>query len=164
MPTWNDILAEITRAGSTHDIAELSGTRQNQSKLKNNQMENGGARPGAGRPKGSPNKATKERQARIAAAGVTPLDVMIADMRFHWDAHQKAMADKNGAEAAKELALARDAAKDAAPYTHPRLAAVEHMGKGGGPIEYTDVRDRLAHLVDRAAAADESAEDSRTTH
>jgi hypothetical protein len=45
-----------------------------------------------------------------------------------------------------------------------RLTAVEHMGKGGGPIEYSDVRDRLAHLVDREAAAGEPAEDNITTH
>lgn len=127
-------------------------------------MENGGPSRPRGRPRGSRNKATKERQERIAAAGVTPLDVMIADMRFHWDAHQKALAEKNTTEASKELALARDAAKDAAPYTHPRLAAIEHMGKGGGPIEYSDVRGRLAHLIDREAGAGEPVPDHPTAH
>lgn len=126
-------------------------------------MQTNGSRP-RGRPKGSPNKATKERQARVAASGVTPLDVMIADMRFHWDRHQEAMAEKRADEAAKELALARDAAKDAAPYTHPRLAAIEHMGKGGGPIEYSNVRDRLAHLIDREATAGATEPDHPTAH
>src|SRR3954468_12965426 len=88
-----------------------------------------------GRQKGTPNKATVEGQERLAASGVTPLDAMIADMRFHWDAHQRALADKNLPEASKELALAREAAKDAAPYCHARLPAVEHTGKDGGPMQ-----------------------------
>ena len=32
-------------------------------------------------------------------------------------------------------------AKDAAPYMHPRLAAVEVTGKNGGPIQTQEVRD-----------------------
>jgi hypothetical protein len=28
-----------------------------------------------------------------------------------------------------------EAAKAAAPYIHPRLAAIEHTGKGGGPVQ-----------------------------
>jgi hypothetical protein len=98
-----------------------------------------------GRQKGTPNKANAERQERIAASGITRLDAMIADMRFHWDAHQKALAEKNMPEASKELALAREAAKDAAPYCHARLAAVEHTGKGGGPLQ-------TQHLVGDAHA------------
>ena len=89
---------------------------------------------------------------------------MIADMRFHYDRFQAALADKDAEKASSELAMARDAAKDAAPYTHPRLAAVEHMGKGGGPIEYSDVRDRLAHLIAREAASGQADEDTATTH
>lgn len=33
------------------------------------------------------------------------------------------------------LMVRLDAAKSAAPYIHPRLAAIEHKGEGGGPIE-----------------------------
>lgn len=127
-------------------------------------MARGGRREGAGRKPNKPNKATAERQAKIAATGVTPLDVMIADMRFHYERYQTAVKAKNDGEAGKELALAREAAKDAAPYTHPRLAAVEHMGKGGGPIEYSDVRDRLAHLIDREATAGIEEPDTPTAH
>ena len=115
-------------------------------------MGHGGARPNSGRKKNSPNKATKERQERIAASGVTPLDVMIADMRLHYDLYQTALADQDIATAKAELKEARDAAKDAAPYTHPRLAAVEHMGKGGGPIEISDAKERLAHILARQVA------------
>lgn len=127
-------------------------------------MARGGKRDGAGRPKNKPNKATIARQERIASTGVTPLDVMIEDMRFHYELYHKAKADRDNQGAATELALARDAAKDAAPYTHPRLASVEHMGKGGGPIEISDARDRLAHLVSREVAAGDAEQDTPTTH
>lgn len=76
-------------------------------------MARGGKREGAGRPKGSVNKATAERQAEVAASGLTPLDYMLALMR------------DEAADEAKRL----DAAKAAAPYVHPRLAAVEHSGE-----------------------------------
>jgi hypothetical protein len=76
-------------------------------------MARGGNRPGAGRKRGSPNKATAERQAEIAASGLTPLDYMLTIMR------------NEELEAATRL----DAANKAAPYVHPKLAAIEHSGK-----------------------------------
>lgn len=88
----------------------------------------GGARPGAGRPKGSPNKATQARQAAIAASGVTPLEFMLNIMRGE---------APEGADVAQRIAwesMRFEAAKAAAPYVHPKLANVEHTGKGGGPI------------------------------
>lgn len=127
-------------------------------------MKKGGARKGAGRPKGSPSKATIARQERIASTGVVPLDVIIEDMRFHYSAYQEALARSENHVAAQELALARNAAKDAAPYVHPKLAAIEHMGKGGGPIEYTDARDKLSHLIARASDAIDESEDTVTSH
>jgi hypothetical protein len=69
----------------------------------------GGKRVGAGRTPGSPNKASRAREERIAAEGVTPLDYMIAVMRD----------DKQPTERRDEMA------KAAAPYVHPRLASVE---------------------------------------
>jgi hypothetical protein len=127
-------------------------------------MPRGGARPGAGRKKNAPNKATKERQAAIAATGVTPLDVMIADMRYHYDRAQEEI--EKGTRGRKktiadELSAARTAAQAAAPYVHPRLAAIEHMGKGGGAMEMTiDARGKLASLVARAVASGEVPEGS----
>lgn len=76
-------------------------------------MARGGARPGAGRPKGTPNKATAARQAEIAASGLTPLDYMLAILR----------------DETKDEAARFEAAKAAAPYVHPKLAAVEHSGE-----------------------------------
>ena len=72
-------------------------------------MQHGGHRPGAGRPKGSPNKATQERQAEIAASGLTPLDFMLQVLR----APESSMEDRKWA------------AERAAPYVHPRLSAIQ---------------------------------------
>lgn len=65
-----------------------------------------------GRQKGAANKATAQRQAEVAASGLTPLDYMLAILR------------DEALDESKRL----DAAKAAAPYVHPRLAAVEHSG------------------------------------
>jgi hypothetical protein len=72
-------------------------------------MHHGGHRPGAGRPKGSPNKATQKRQAEIAASGLTPLDFMLEVLRDPGSA----MEDRKWA------------AERAAPYVHPRLSAIQ---------------------------------------
>ena len=82
-------------------------------------MPRGGNRPGAGRKKGAPNKASAERQAKVAATGDTPLDYML-----------KVMRDESAAPDRRD-----DMAKAAAPYVHPKLAAVEHTGKDGGPMQ-----------------------------
>jgi len=71
-----------------------------------------------GRQKGTPNKITKEREAAIAATGLTPLDYMLGILRD----------DKC------ERAVRLDAAKAAAPYVHPKLATMELTGKDGGPL------------------------------
>ena len=87
----------------------------------------GGNRPGAGRPKGVPNKANAERQAAIAASGLTPLDYMLAVLRDENADDQRRM----------------EAAKSAAPYVHPRLASMEHGGKDGSPIQIEEIKIRL---------------------
>ena len=127
-----------------------------------------------GRKKGTPNRQTVEKQAvaverqeRVLASGATPLEVMIADMRFH---HTAALAELDRGpnadldKVAASLTAARNAAKDAAPYIHPRLAAIEHMGKGGGPIEFTNAREQLAHLITVEAAAAGTGEGPSTAH
>lgn len=72
-----------------------------------------------GRRKGTPNKATSEKSAEIAASGLTPLDFMLQVMR----------------DETKPDGLRASMARDAAPYVHARLAAIELSGKGGGPVE-----------------------------
>jgi hypothetical protein len=57
-------------------------------------------------------------QARIEASGLTPLDYMLSILR------------DEGATPAERI----DAAKAAAPYVHPRLAAIEHAGNEVKPM------------------------------
>ena len=72
----------------------------------------GGKRSGAGRRKGAPNKATAARQATISASGEAPLDYMIRIMR-----------DESAPVERRD-----EMAKAAAPYVHPKLAAIEYAG------------------------------------
>jgi hypothetical protein len=91
--------------------------------IKGNQRPHrGGARPGAGRPKGSLTKRTRAIAEKAIAQGITPLEVMLRAMEEHvkaepWDD-------------------AAAVAKDAAPYVHPKLAAVQHTGPDGGSIVF----------------------------
>jgi hypothetical protein len=73
----------------------------------------GGARPGAGRKKGVPNKKTAAKLKAVEESGLTPLDFMLNVMR-----------DED-----KELGPRLDAAKNAAQYVHPKLQPVD--GKSG---------------------------------
>lgn len=99
-------------------------------------------KPGAGRPKGSLGQRTKALRAiadEAIAAGITPIEVMLDNMRFY---HEKAdvlltavvAGVRDGKkkpiellELMKELGSFRDKAQscavDAAPYVHPRLSA-----------------------------------------
>lgn len=90
----------------------------------------GGARPGAGRKKGSATAKTREIADRAASEGITPLEYMLEVMRRPSDHEDERI------QLARE-AMRFEAAKAAAPYMHPRLAAVEHTGKDGGPIDHS---------------------------
>jgi hypothetical protein len=80
----------------------------------------GGARPGAGRKPGSVTKKTRAIAERVAATGMTPLEVMIEAMNEAYD--------KGGPAAAFSFA------RDAAPYMHPKVSAIEMTGKDGKPL------------------------------
>ena len=108
-----------------------------------------------------------ERQEQAVASGLTPLEVILDDMRFHHAAAIRELdrgSDADFAKVATSLSAARAAAKDAAPYIHPRLAAIEHTGKDGGPIRITDAREQLAHLIALEAAAVGVGEGPSRTH
>ena len=92
----------------------------------------GGARQGAGRPKGAINKKTAELTARVEAAGITPLDFMLNLMRNE----QADMAERF------------EAAKAAAPYVHAKLQTTTLQGPDGGPVETLQRIER--HVVDPA--------------
>ena len=79
-----------------------------------------GTKKTGGRKKGSLNKSTLERKEFLASGGVSPLDYMLSVLR-----DEDAPADKRFL-----------AAKECAPYCHPRLASTEHKGEGGGPIRH----------------------------
>jgi hypothetical protein len=77
-----------------------------------------------GRKKSTPNKTTAARQAEITASGLTPLDFMLEVMRN----------EEN------ELATRLDAAVKAAPYVHPKLAAIDHSHRGPKPAPLGSTR------------------------
>jgi|SRR5882672_2351146 len=91
----------------------------------NNQTKSGrgGARKGAGRKTGSATKKTREIADKAAAAGITPLEVMLEAM--------------NSFRESGNMEKAAGFAKDAAPYIHPKLAAIEHTGADGGAIDHS---------------------------
>lgn len=92
--------------------------------MSNNQTNSngrGGARKGAGRKPGTANRKTREIANRAVEQGITPLEVMLEAMNSFRDSG--------------DLEKAAGFAKDAAPYIHAKLAAIEHSGPNGGPIE-----------------------------
>lgn len=94
-----------------------------------------------GRQKGTPNKATSAFVKEIKATGETPLEYKLRVMRDPTVEHDRR--DK--------MAIA------AAPFIHPKLAAIEHTGKDGAAIalEITDITDieaarRIAFFLESA--------------
>lgn len=75
-------------------------------------MAHGGARKGAGKPKGAVSKIDKVAREAALATGISPLDYMLTQLR----------------DGSLDRESRMDAAKAAAPYVHARLAAVEHSG------------------------------------
>lgn len=88
----------------------------------------GGARKGAGRKAGSATKKTREIADKAIAEGLSPLEFMLNLMR------SQAPAGASPEVAMDHVKAQFEAAKAAAPYVHPRLAAVEHSGKDGAPL------------------------------
>lgn len=109
-------------------------------------MAGKGSAPGerrGGRAKGTKNKKNAALVAAVEASGATPLEVMLENMRL---AHGKGKAIlqeliDGGAEVPEGFdklvamqrfySMAQDAAKDAAPYVHAKLASVEVGNKPG---------------------------------
>lgn len=79
----------------------------------------GGARPGAGRKPGTPNRKTSETVKAVEESGITPLEFMLAVMR----------------DGANEPRDRLSAAVSAAPYVHAKLANIELSGPDGGEIK-----------------------------
>ena len=111
-------------------------------------MGHGGKRQGAGRKKGSLSVRTQEIVAAAAAEGVTPLEFMLSVLRDPNQTHDERF----------------KAAIQAAPYMHPRLAAVQHSGDEDNPIHSRSVIEQ--RIVDAAHSnhTDGRSEETGTTH
>jgi len=121
----------------------------------------GGARPGAGRKTGALTKRTREVAERAVATGKTPLEIMLANMTHFQQVALDAEAMLEGltaeefagqvaqdatpedqfkyllAQVKKTVGLrqaAQDAARDAAPYVHPKLSSVEVDARVAGSV------------------------------
>ena len=103
----------------------------------------GGARVGAGRKKGAATTKPREIADREMQAGLTPLEYMLHVMR------REPAEDLDAKDYLTAVSLRFEAAKAAAPYMHPRLAAVEVTGQDGGPIE-TISRIEIVPMADDA--------------
>lgn len=84
----------------------------------------GGARPGAGRPKGKRNRVHIEREREIAKSGLTPLEFMLSVLR----------------DVQRNFEDRKWAAEKAAPYVHPKLASIEQTI--GGEVHHKVVSDK----------------------
>lgn len=88
-------------------------------KPKNPAERRGGKRAGAGRPKGAKNKRDWQKiQEKVAEGGMLPLEFML-----------KVMRNPKNSWAARQTA-----ARDAAPYVHPRLSSIVHKGDLKEPV------------------------------
>ena len=93
-----------------------------------------------GRTAGTPNKKKIAQLATVQRAlqeGVTPLDIMLTVMEHHYGRWQQPPEDQSPLETMKAAELALAAAKDAAPYCHARLQAIEHKAEITMPTELT---------------------------
>src|SRR5947209_2944206 len=87
----------------------------------------GGAREGAGRPRGRRGKRTQQSVAKADALGATPLDVLLESM--------------HAARAEGAPAEAVDCAKAAAPYVHPKLSALSPPAPQTEEVDFTVLSD-----------------------
>lgn len=129
----------------------------------------GGKRVGAGRKLGALAKRTQAIAEKASAEGITPLEVMLANMwHFHRIAEsaEKALAELSAdkidgmepddqfkyllAEVKKAAGLrdmAQGCAVDAAPYIHPKLASHTISGDPNAPLE-------VVHIIEHVVTSD----------
>jgi len=102
--------------------------------------QRGGARKGAGRPKGAKDHAKLQLNAKIAKAmlegsvtggKITPLEVLLKAMHYNWDV---STATKDSEMKIACMREAANYAREAAPYLHARLASTELKGDPNKPL------------------------------
>lgn len=111
--------------------------------------KNGGARKGAGKPLGSATKLTRYKANELCDTNESPLDVMVDNMLFWYRSVKQIEASLSEIlvnldptdqddrveflKLLKQFMAARENAQkcavDAAPYVHPRLAAIQFKGE-----------------------------------
>lgn len=130
-----------------------------------------------GRQKGTPNKKSQELIAMAAEAGATPIEVMLDNMRVAYESAKVAEGEipvltpellSADASASFKIILqavqrvvgfrkiAQECARDAAPFLHPKLSAVEHSGSIARTSEMSD--DELANIAARGSEGTAQAE------
>lgn len=96
----------------------------------------GGKQEGAGRPKGSVSKKTQELIAKAVNEGISPVEVLLNDMRTFHALGENKMNEASQTDPGKKQAaafraacalkdIARECAQAAAPYIHPKLASIQ---------------------------------------
>lgn len=85
-----------------------------------------------GRKKGAANKKTRAIADKAAAEGLTPLEVLLKEMRWCAQKVEEERAKESPDISALVLLVGelRNLAKDAAPYVHPRLQSTTVKGEG----------------------------------
>lgn len=112
-------------------------------------MPRGGARPGAGRKKGSKGQHPKTKEARevvrrILKDQTSPLEFMLVIMHNN----KERLTELGMAEASFEPAARFEAAKAAAPFVHPKLSSVAITPQELDYSRYTDEQlDQLQALL-----------------
>ena len=123
-------------------------------------MPRGGHRENAGRKRGTPNKASAARQAEVAASGVTPLEVMLDNMRSAYHRALELEKQLNDlppealepslqlmGEIVRQRQIAQRCAADAANYVHPKLASIQHGQDPNHPLKSVTDADRLQVML-----------------
>lgn len=113
----------------------------------------GGARPGAGRPKGSVT-VRKSVDPAVVNAGILPLEMRLRVARHLW-AEATETNQETGEVKITDLDKAKQAAdfaEAALPYTSNRLATMIHTGPDGGAIKHDHTH--VAAEVDAMLAAE----------
>lgn len=107
---------------------------------------NGGKKPGAGRKSGVPNKISREDREKARASGILPLEVILRQMRkYHDQAERLATSKKATTEQVQEAEdRALTAAKEAAPYLHHKLQAIQHKTE---PLDLSKLTDEELRVV-----------------
>lgn len=117
---------------------------------------NKGERRG-GRTKGTLNQRTIQRKEIVDKAleqGVTPVEIMIDNMRWAHGLALKAADAKDEKNEKAYRTLSQQWAEDCANYFFPKMASVEHTGEDGGPIQInseTELARRALFLLAKLA-------------